>query len=273
MHFLLTSDCWLLTVFLLFLFGTAVGSFLNVWSRRLLRGKSLTGRSHCERCNHTLSANDLIPLLSFVFLRGRCRYCGELLSWQYPLVEAGTGLLFAALSFKFLLPATDYQLLTLIPLLVASSAFIVILVTDILAQTIADQVLLVSVVSASVYRVLVHFAGLGFNARGLVYDFLGAVGVFTFFQIIRLITKRKGMGDGDPPLGFAAGLLVGFPHVLVQLFLTFTVGGVVGLVLLLLGKKGLKDRVAFGPFLVIATFVVIFAGDQLLNWYLQLLGV
>lgn len=259
--------------FLLFLLGTAVGSFLNVWSRRLLRGKPLTGRSRCERCNHNLSAIDLIPLLSFIFLRGRCRYCGEPLSWQYPLIEAGTGLLFTALSFKFLLLTTGHQLATFISLLVASSALIVILITDILAQTIADQVLLVSIISASVYRVLVHFTGLGFNASGLVYDFLGAVGVFTFFQIIRLITKRKGMGDGDPPLGFAAGLLVGFPYVLVQLFLTFTIGGVVGLVLLLLGKKGLKDRVAFGPFLVVATFVVIFVGEQLLNWYLQLLGV
>ncbi len=93
---------------LTFLFGSAVGSFLNVWSRRLFRGESPTGRSHCEHCVHVLSVSDLVPLLSFLLLRGRCRYCKKPISWQYPLVEVGTGLLFAALVFK-VSPITNYK--------------------------------------------------------------------------------------------------------------------------------------------------------------------
>lgn len=257
-----------------FLLGTAVGSFLNVWSRRLLRGEPPTGRSQCEHCKHILSAADLIPLLSFFVLRGRCRYCKKSLSWQYPLVEAGTGLLFAALVFRLDLLAASYSLLATIPLLMASSALITIFITDFSARQISDQAILVGVISALFYRILVRFnpAGSGFQLVGLVYDFLGAGSVFVFFQLIRRVTKKRGLGEGDPPLGFFTALLVGAPQVLVQVFFTFVIGGAVGVALILLGKKRLKDRIAFGPFLVSAAFVTLLFGERLLNWYLGYLG-
>jgi leader peptidase (prepilin peptidase)/N-methyltransferase len=104
-------------------------------------------------------------------------------------------------------------------------------------------------------------------------DLIGALGVFLFLHAIRLITRKRGMGEGDPPLGFAAALLVGFPAALVELFLAFVGGGAVGAVLVLSGKSKLKDRIAFGPFLVLAVFATLFFGEQIWNWYLSVLGL
>ncbi|OGC44477.1 hypothetical protein A2V54_01075 [candidate division WWE3 bacterium RBG_19FT_COMBO_53_11] len=254
-----------------FIIGTAVGSFLNVWSRRLLRGQFPTGRSRCEHCKHVLGFFDLIPLLSFAALRGRCRYCKKPFSWQYPIVEAGTGLLFAALASSQL-PTTDYRLLIIlafISLLVASSALIAIFITDISAQAIFDQTLWIAGVAAFFYRLFLK----EFNLNELLPDLFTAFLVFLFFLSVRLITKKKGLGEGDPPLGFAAALLVGFPYALVELFLAFVGGGAAATVLVLSGKNKLKDRIAFGPFLVPAVFATIFFGEQIWNWYLGVLGL
>jgi len=247
-----------------FLLGTAIGSFLNVWSRRLLRGKPPTGRSRCEHCGHVLGFFDLIPLLSFVVLRGRCRYCHKPLSWQYPLVEGATGLLFAALAFSQLT-----SILALVFLLVSVSTLVVIFITDFSAQVIFDQTLWIAGGSAFLYRLFLD----GFQLSELIPDLVTAFLVFLFFLSIRLITKKKGLGDGDPLLGFAAALLVGFPNALVELFLAFVLGGALGAVFVLSGKRQLKDRIAFGPFLVVATFATIFFGEQILNWYLGIIGL
>src|SRR3989304_333926 len=247
-----------------FLLGTVIGSFLNVWSRRLLRGKPPTGRSPCAQCCHALGFFDVIPLLSFVVLRGRCRYCHKPLSWQYPLVEGATGLLFAALAFSQLT-----SILALVFLLVSVSTLVVIFITDFSAQVIFDQTLWIAGGSAFLYRLFLD----GFQLSELIPDLVTAFLVFLFFLSIRLITKKKSLGDGDPLLGFAAALLVGFPNALVELFLAFVLGGAIGAAFVLSGKRQLKDRIAFGPFLVTATFLTIFFGDRLLDWYLRFLGL
>jgi len=264
----------LLSFLFLFIIGIAVGSFLNVVSRRLLRGESVRGRSHCESCGTTLSGIDLIPLLSFLLLRGRCRFCGARLSWQYPLVELGTGLLFAALyavSSQEPLASSSFITyhLSLITLLIASSSLIVIFITDLLKQRVFDQVVLVGILAALLYRVSLN----SLNPRGLAADLGLAAGVFVFFWFLRLVTKGRGMGEGDPPVGFLTTLLVGFPQGLVMLFLAFVFGAVVGLILVFTGQKKLGDQIPFGPFLVTAVFATILLGDALLSWYLRLLGI
>lgn len=251
---------------ILFLLGTAVGSFLNVVSRRLLRGEPVRGRSHCESCGKMLSGVDLIPLLSFFLLRGRCRYCEAKLSWQYPLVEGGTGLLFAALAAKQL-PITS--LITFCLLLIASSALIVIFITDLLEKRVFDQVVLIGIVSALLYRLL----AISHQPLAISYDLLLAAAVFAFFWFLRLATRGRGMGEGDPPVGFLAALLTGFPQGLVTLFLAFIFGAVVGLGLVFSGRKRFDEQVPFAPFLVVAIFVSIFLGESILNWYLGLLGI
>src|SRR3990172_5170810 len=203
-----------------FLLGTAVGSFLNVWSRRLLRGRPPTGRSRCEYCKHVLGFFDLIPLLSFAALRGRCRYCHKPLSWQYPIVELATGLLFAAL--WSIISLSNSWLLTTgswLALAISASALITIFLTDFSAQVIFDQTHRVAVIGAVLYRLSVLTTN--YSLFSILYDLLGALGVYLSLQAVRLVTKKRGMGEGDPPLGFAAALLVGFPAALVGLFLAF----------------------------------------------------
>ena len=255
-----------------FLLGTAVGSFLNVWSGRLLLGKAPTGRSHCEHCKRVLAAADLVPLLSFALLRGRCRYCRKPISWRHPIVEGATGVIFAALATGF--PISELQFSSAITetfLLIAVSSLIVVFITDLAAQLIFDQALWIAGGGAFLYRLLVRIPVNDY--RLLAYDLIGALGVFLFLQAIRLITRRRGMGEGDPPLGLVTALLVGFPLLLVELFITFVSGGATGAVLVLSGKNKLKDRVAFGPFLVAATFVTILFGERVWSWYLGVLGL
>lgn len=252
---------------ILFSLGTAVGSFLNVVSRRLLRGEPITGHSRCEACRRPLSATDLIPLLSFFLLRGHCRHCGAKLSIQYPLVEGGAGVLFAVLSWRTFselglnLPSFLANLL----LLVTTSALIVVFVTDLLEQRVFDQVILVGLASTLPYRFLI--------SENIVRDLIAAFVVFLFFWILRLATRGRGMGEGDPPLGFLVALLTGFPQGLVMLFLAFTTGAIVGLVLVLTKRRRFGEQIPFGPFLVVATFATLFVGNLILDWYLRLLGI
>jgi leader peptidase (prepilin peptidase) / N-methyltransferase len=249
-----------------FILGTAIGSFLNVWSRRLLKGETPTGRSKCESCGHVLAPLDLIPLLSFILLCGRCRYCKAPLSRQYPTVEMATGLWF---SLSLLI--TNYELLITIPLLIASSALIVIFITDLKEQVIFDQTLWVALAAALLYRL--SLLAINNQLSAIAFDLLAAFAAFSFFWLIRFLTKGRGMGEGDAPLVFILALLVGFPQVLVLLFIGFTLGGLVGAVLVALRLRHLKDKIAFGPFLVAAAFLTISFGEKILAWYLGILGV
>ncbi len=254
---------WLLTFFLL---GSAVGSFLNVVSRRLLRGESIAGRSHCESCHHLLSAADLTPLLSFFVFRGCCRYCGARLSWQYPLVEGGLGALFVAFSWWVFswLGFNLYALVADLFLLAAISSLVVIFITDLFEQRIFDRVVLVGVAASFLYRLFV--------SEAILWDLGMALIVFLFFQSLRLLTKGRGMGDGDPPLGFLTILLTGFPYGLVTLFLPFTIGAGIWWVLVATKKKRFGEQIPFGPFLVVATFITLFWGEVFIDQYLYLLG-
>jgi len=249
-----------------FLLGAAAGSFLNVWADRLLKGKPPTGRSRCDRCGRVLGALDLIPLFSFAALRGRCRYCGEPLSWQHPIVEVGTGLLFALLA-----RAAGYDALFTVPLLIAAGALLAVFLTDLKDQVIFDQMLWAAGAGALLYRLLIRLPAADYLP--LFYDLTAAAGVWAFFQAVRLLTKKRGMGEGDLPLGFVIGVLAGFPLVLLTLFLAFVSGGIAGVTLIALGRSQLKDRIAFGPFLIGALFFSLLFGAPILDWYLGFLGL
>ena len=256
----------LFLIIIYFLLGTAFGSFVNVWSRRLLRGKPPTGRSACEHCGHVLAAEDLVPLFSFLALKGRCRYCGHSLSWQYPFGEFFTGILFAAIIWQ-----TGYDILLSLPLLVAAVALVAIFITDLAKQVIFDQTLGVAFLGALAYRLLLRLPAADY--RFLFFDFLGALIFWGLLWLIRFLTKGRGMGEGDPPLAFTIGILVGYPLIWIAVFLSFVVGGITGAVLVLSGEKEMKSRIAFGPFLVAAAFLALLFGEPLLVWYLKFLGV
>lgn len=252
---------------LAFAFGTIVGSFLNAVIYRLGREKSaFEGRSYCPNCKHTLSWRDLVPIFSFLVLSGRCRYCRKAISWQYPLVEIATGILFLIVVF-FNFP----NLLAIGYLLVIVSLLVVIFVYDLLHYIIPDNVVYPAIAFSTAWVILNVVFGTYTIGQGLdyLYSALGAAG---FFLLIVLVSKGKWMGVGDIKLAFFMGLVLSLPGILVALFFAFFSGAIIGLGLIMAGKRGLKSEIPFGPFLVSGTFFALFFGEKIANWYLNFLA-
>ena len=261
-----------------FLFGLIVGSFLNcVIYRMEMRDKGgitsfsqgrpqrkafgfLRGKSYCPHCKHTLSWQDLIPVFSFLFLRGKCRYCKKPISLQYPLVEIATGILFLLISLLVL----DTN--TLIYLMIIGCFLIIIFVYDLKHFIIPDKVVFPAIIIALIF----NFSVFGRQAGSWQYSILTAAAAAGFFLFIVLVSRGKWMGVGDIKLVFLMGLLLGFPYILVALFFSFLIGAIIGIGLILAKRKTMKSEVPFGPFLAIGTFIALFLGEIIINWYWNL---
>ena len=257
------------------LVGVAVGSFLNVCIDRLPAGKSFVyPPSHCDACKRRLAPIDLVPVFSYLWLRGRCRYCRALIPRRVMLLELGTGLLFAGL---YLYYGLDVEFAVT---LFYCSVFIAIGVIDLEHGLILNKIVYPVAVVALLLDIFLPqpgildfllpqpavLAALIGGVNGLVS---GAIG-FTLLLIPALIF-RGGMGFGDIKMAALIGLAFGFPLVLVSLFLGIVLGGLVALVLLLLKIKKRKEAVPFGSFLAVASVVTLIWGNDLLGWYLGLL--
>ncbi len=253
---------------LVFLFGLAIGSFLNVIIFRLKKGKSpLKGRSYCPKCKHKLNWIDLIPFLGFFIRKGKCHYCGKKISRQYPSVELAAGLLFVFVCwYYFSMPGPKE--LFIIRDLVFVSILIVIFVYDLKYKLILDKVSLPAAGFAILYNVLLGYPRGDTFTSLLNLILAGAIGA-GFFLLQFWLSKGKWIGGGDIRLGLLMGFMVGWPLIFVALFLSYIGGAVVGLFLLASKKKTLKAEIPFGIFLAPATFLTIFYGQQLLNWYLS----
>lgn len=227
------------------LFGLAAGSFLNVLIDRLPRGRNvIMGRSQCDYCGKTLRWFELIPLISFLVQRGRCRRCHKKLSWQYPIVELVT-----AVGFIFLAPS--YWIIF--------SSLLVIYMADLKYQIIPDSMIVVGVIGV-------------IGAMGVIGgNVMAGIGASLFFFLLWLITHGKGMGLGDVKLAFLMGLLLGFPNIIIASYSAFLTGATSGVILILLGKKKLKEKIAFGPFLVTGTVVALMWGEQVMTVWRRLL--
>jgi len=281
----------------LFIFGLAIGSFINVIALRynpekfILSNKVLGGRSACPKCGKKLNWFELFPLFSFIFLRGRCRSCKEKISWQYPIMELVSGIIFILVPFgvdRFLQPNTynltpDFYLLSTFFILVFETLLVVSLI-DIRLRLIPDEtnifLILLSVpiiifqkaqfglVSGSFlgsYAALFGFRG-NIWVNHLFAFFFGAV----FFGLLILITRGRGMGFGDLKLAAALGAVFGWADILLIVALSFIIGSIFSLPSLIFRKKGLKSLLPFGPFLAIASVVVFFFGHEIINFYFQL---
>ena len=259
---------------LLFILGLAIGSFLNCVIYRLEKDQGfISGRSFCPLCNHVLNWQDLIPLLSFISLKGKCRYCQKPISLQYPLVELLTGTLFL-LNFWILNPDfSAFDLLKLIYYLVASCLLIVIFIFDLKHYLIPDQ-FVYSVIAVSAVWYFISSFFFSFYTSGEIFNFIySAIGSALFFLAIYLLTRKKGLGFGDIEIAFFMGLFLGFPNIIVALFLAFFSGALVGIILILFNKKTLKSKLPFGPFLVSSTFFALFFGQGVINYYFTLLSL
>lgn len=247
-----------------FIFGTLIGSFLNVVVYRLPREESLSyPPSHCPVCDRKLKFYDLVPILSYLFLRGKCRSCKSRISIRYPIVELMTGLLFLYTVYTFGLTLESLEYLLIIGLLIP------VFLIDYDHAIIPDGLNLGIFMVAVVLFVTRMFLGLnGWN--DLLFHLFGLLAGGGFFFLIAVVTNGA-MGGGDIKIMAALGFLFGLSHTLVLTFFSFILGGVLSSLLLLFKIKKRKDYIPFGPFICLAALITLFWGDEIIFWYLNFL--
>ena len=253
---------------LIFIFGLAVGSFLNVVIARLHSHESfLKGRSHCPHCRGQLAWHDNIPLLSFALLGGKCRRCQKRISWQYPAVELATGVLFVLTYVHNLPMAGEYFILNIRDWFFIA-VLLVIFVYDLRWYLILDSI--------TIPAIIIAFIGNLFLSASWRVDFLNlALAVVIgggFFLLQFLVSRGKWIGGGDIRLGALMGALLGFPQVLVVLAFAYFSGAIVGIGLVAAGRKQFSARVPFGTFLSAGTIIALLYGEVILRWYLGIIG-
>ncbi|MGL5206574.1 MAG: prepilin peptidase, partial [Acidaminococcaceae bacterium] len=224
-----------------FVIGLVVGSFLNVCIYRLPEGKSIISPpSSCGNCGHRLYGLDMIPVLSYFLLGGKCRYCSTPYSPRYAFVELLTGFLFVLCGFYYL-PGIELALVFLF-----AACLVVLTFVDFEHQIILDEVLIVMLAGGAAY---VYFS------HGDYWDALYGMGVAGGLMLLIFILSRGGMGAGDVKLSFVLGLWLGLKAAIVCLMLAFVLGGFIGVFLLATGIKQRKDPIPFGPFLCLGAVI------------------
>ena len=247
-----------------FIFGAVVGSFLNVCIYRLPADKSIVSPpSSCPACDHQIRWFENIPIVSYLFLRGRCSACRIYISARYPAVEALTGLLFALTFFTF-----GFSAATLVYLVFIAS-LVVITFIDLDHQIIPDVI--------SLPGILVGFAGSFFVPWVTWYDslfgiLLGGGSLLAVAWVYEKLTGREGMGGGDIKLLAMFGAFLGWQAVFPVIFLASLAGTLVGVPLMLVQKGDTKLAIPFGPFLAFAAVVYLFWGQMLIGWYLNFIN-
>ena len=262
--------------------GALIGSFLNVVIWRIPRRESIVSpASHCPRCDTQIRRRDNIPVLSWLILRGKCRDCGAPISARYPAVELGTGVFFAAVTWWFLAStdeiATGYMIaataLALAAFLFLAAISVALGLIDIDTHTLPNRIVYPSFIVAGV--LLVASAVVSGDYFAVARCAIGAGALFSAYLVMALLYPG-GMGFGDVKLAALLGLYLGFlgwPQLVVGAFAPFLIGGLFSIALVVLKKAGRKSRIPFGPWMLVGTWVGIFAGAPVAGWYLRLVGL
>lgn len=283
-------------IFFRFIIGLAFGSFLNVIAFRydpdkfIFNWKTLGGRSKCDHCHKTLKWFELIPLFSFILQRGKCRQCKGKLSLVHPIGELIMGLIFAFLPERiasFGLPSASlYSPEILLWMLVAVTLYLLSFI-DLRLHIVPDEGNLFLVIlgalatfvypiqslGVKVFSFLGPYANLfGFQEGAWSNRLLATILAMAFFGFLILITKGRGMGVGDLKMSIGLGLLFGWPDVAVLIGMAFIFGAVLGIYLIASKNTTLKTAVPFVPFLVLASFVIIFFGKEIVTSYFNFIG-
>jgi len=270
-----------------FVVGLIVGSFLGAVNYRLKTAEDIVfERSHCPRCKAKIRWYDNIPLLSFVVLAGQCRDCKGRISWEYPLVELATGLLFAATAWKFLgtfgfsasaekaFGAAD--IINMAYWLFVMSYLVLIFFHDFDYMLIPDAVVYPAIIVTFAYQAYLYVGSpLSFASpkSPITSALAGALIAAVFFLVLIWISRGKWIGGGDIKLGFLAGAVVGFPKIIFVLFFTYMIGAVVSLLLVATKKKTWKSQIPFGPFMVAGILIVMFFSEQIQFWANRYLNI
>lgn len=249
-----------LTVYIfsmVFIFGIIFGSFINCMSWRIVNGESvLKGRSHCTDCGHELGILDLVPVLSYVFLKGRCRYCQSRIAPRYMLVEILLGILFMIIlaSFGISWKSVEYMILTCILLGLS--------LVDLNIYEIPNRFIIVGIVNWIAFLPLIP-STIGQVKNGLLGGFLIAGSLMILSIVFDKLTGKESLGGGDIKLFFMTGLYMGMLESLFCLILSCILGIVFSLVIK-------KERIPFGPFISVAVFITLLIGSTVTGWYMSL---
>lgn len=270
-------------VFVLFLFGIIFGSFVNalVWrlheQQKPRKGKRtamtaqdlsiLKGRSMCPHCRHELAAADLVPIFSWLWLRGRCRYCSKSISVQYPLVELATGVLFAVTYLFWPVPLSgSVQIVSFGFTLAYIVIFMALAVYDAKWYLLPNKLVFLLTGLASLQVIVV--AVLEHDVVALWWPIAGAAVIYSVFWGLFQVSKGEWIGGGDVKLALALGLIAGSPlHALLVIFFASLLGTLASIPLLIRGRKGLTRHIPFGPYLMAATLIVVLFADTIAGWY------
>jgi len=251
--------------YVVFILGMLVGSFLNVCICRLPKGESIVSPpSHCPSCSYKIRWYDNIPVLSYLFLRGKCRGCGVHISLQYPLVELLNGVLTLLLFLRFG-PTPAFVVLFLF-----CSALVVITFIDIEHQVIPDEISLPGIV---VGFVLSFFLKGHSWLNSLLGILLGGGSLLLVAYGYQRLTGKEGMGGGDIKLLAMMGAFLGWKAIPFIIFASSLSGSLIGVSMMLFQKKDSKLAIPFGPYLALGAVLYIFYGRPLIQWYLGLSGL
>lgn len=279
------------------LVGLVLGSFVKAASDRVIVNKSLWGRSYCLSCKHKLAWYDLLPLFSYLFLRGKCRYCQKNIPLGNLLTEIVFGLVSAWLFYNLVTPGGDWLFLSLeltFKLFVIAVLVIVFLV-DLKTGLIPDKITYPAIAVSLGYLLFSTGLKSWFYYQGLiaeplgkylsppysnyVYEYVGRLWVpvgwtilatlfvTLIFALLIIVTRGKGMGWGDVKYVPFLGLALGFPNIIVGVFLAFLIGAIFSLLLIALKKKHFGQTIPFGPFLSLGSLIALFFGSEIIEWY------
>ncbi len=244
---------------MVFVLGLLIGSFLNVCIYRIPAGKSIVyPPSSCGSCHRQLKGLDLIPVLTYFFYKGKCRYCGKAYSIQYPMVELMNGLLYVWLFYRFGLS------LIFVFYSIVASLLLVISFIDIETKTIPDGLNIFAYIIAIGFGVFAHKD----VYLSMLYGFLFG---FLFFFIIAVVTNA--MGGGDIKLMGALGIAFGLSGVIFVTILSFIYGSIISIGLLVSKKAGRKTEIPFGPFISFAALTFMLYGQEILDLYFAYIGI
>jgi len=266
----------ILIYFLIFFVSLFIGSFFNVLIDRIFRNEQFfKGRSYCENCKHDLHAVDLIPVFSFLFLNGKCRYCKKPIPASLAIVEITTAILFTLILFY----AALLGLSALIFYYLVTSVLIVIFFTDAKYYVIPDIyfyfLFTVYVVFGLLYFLPISHLYQSLFLSQFYFNFLdhlyGMALMTAFFASLHYLSKGRLMGEGDIYLGGLLGLFLGLTPSIVMWFVSFLTGALVGVILILRGRKRMEESIPFGPFLILGAIVAHLFVNYLVTWYLAFL--
>lgn len=253
--------------------GLCLGSFVNALVWRLHEHKDwVRARSQCTHCGHVLSAKDLVPVLSWLYLRGKCRYCQKGISWQYPAVELASA---AAFVFSYIYWPTSLSnsgnLVLFVSWLIALVGLLALALYDLKWMLLPNKIIYPTLAVAALGNTI-YLLGFSRNKWHFLLSWLASIVVASgVFLSLYVVSQGRWIGFGDVRLGLVTGTLLHSPaKSLIMIFLASLIGTLFVLPLLMAGKKALGAKLPYGPFLIVASFICVVWGDSLIDWYKKL---